>query len=68
IWTADEERAFDLADDIEAGTTFINGHSLFTLDLDAPFGGVKSSGLGRELGPEAIREYTRLQSVTNKRM
>jgi acyl-CoA reductase-like NAD-dependent aldehyde dehydrogenase len=68
LWTADEDRAFALAEDLEAGTTFINGHSLFTLDLDAPFGGVKSSGLGRELGPEAVRDYTQLHTITNKRM
>ena len=68
IWTSDEERAFALAEDIEAGTTFINGHSLFTVDLDAPFGGVKESGIGRELGPEAVLEYVQPHSITNKRM
>jgi acyl-CoA reductase-like NAD-dependent aldehyde dehydrogenase len=68
LWTADEERAFELAEELDAGTTFINGHSLFTLDLDAPFGGVKSSGLGRELGPEAVLEYTQFHTITNKRM
>lgn len=68
LWTADEDRAFALAEEIEAGTTFINGHSLFCLDLDAPFGGVKSSGIGREIGPDAVREYTQLHTITNKRM
>lgn len=68
LWTANEERAFELAEDIEAGTTFINAHSLFSLDLEAPFGGVKTSGIGRELGPEAVLEYTQSHSITNKRM
>jgi acyl-CoA reductase-like NAD-dependent aldehyde dehydrogenase len=68
IWTADEDRAFALAEELEAGTTFINGHSLFSLDLDAPFGGVKESGIGRELGPEAVLEYTQPHTVTNKRL
>jgi aldehyde dehydrogenase len=68
IWTTDESRAFHLADQIEAGTTFINGHSLFTIDLEAPFGGVKESGVGRELGPEAIGEYIEPHVITNKRM
>lgn len=68
IWTTDEERAFELADQLDAGTTFINGHSPFTVDLEAPFGGVKESGVGRELGPEAIQEYVEVHSITNKRM
>jgi acyl-CoA reductase-like NAD-dependent aldehyde dehydrogenase len=68
IWTADEEHAFALAEQLEAGTTFINGHSLFSLDLEAPFGGVKDSGMGRELGPEAVLEYVQPHAITNKRM
>jgi acyl-CoA reductase-like NAD-dependent aldehyde dehydrogenase len=68
LWTSDEERAFSLCDRIEAGTTFINGHSVFNVDLDAPFGGVKESGYGRELSAHAVDEYTRLHAVTNKRL
>jgi acyl-CoA reductase-like NAD-dependent aldehyde dehydrogenase len=68
IWTTDDERAFELATQLEAGTTFINGHSVFDVDFDAPFGGVKSSGYGRELGPEAVHEYVQMHSITNKRM
>ncbi|MCW2986964.1 MAG: Aldehyde dehydrogenase [Conexibacter sp.] len=68
LWTSDEEAAFDLADRLEAGTTFINGHTVFTIDLDAPFGGVKQSGYGRELGPEGVEEYVNLHAVTNKRV
>lgn len=68
LWTADEERAFALADRLEAGTTFINGHSVFNVDLDAPFGGVKESGYGRELSANGVDEYIRLHAVTNKRL
>jgi aldehyde dehydrogenase len=68
VWTADENRAFELAGRLDAGTTFINGHSLFTVDLEAPFGGTKDSGIGRELGPDAVREYVETHSITNKRM
>lgn len=68
IWTADDDRAFELADRLEAGTTFINGHSVFNVDFDAPFGGCKQSGYGRELSSAAIDEYVRLQAVTNKRL
>jgi aldehyde dehydrogenase len=68
VWTRDESRAFELADQLETGTTFINGHSLFTVDLEAPFGGVKESGIGRELGADAVREYAEPHAITNKRM
>jgi aldehyde dehydrogenase len=68
IWTADEDRAFALAHRLEAGTTFINGHSLFTIDLDGAFGGIKDSGYGRECGPEGLAEYVYLQTITNKRV
>jgi aldehyde dehydrogenase len=68
IWTADEDRAFELADRLEAGTTFINGHSVFNIDFDAPFGGCKQSGYGRELSYHAIDEYVRIHAVTNKRL
>jgi len=68
LWTADEERAFALADRLEAGTTFINGHSVFNVDLDAPFGGVKESGYGRELSASGVDEYIRLHAISNKRL
>lgn len=68
LWSSDEDAALALADRLEAGATFINGHSVFMLDLDAPFGGVKDSGYGRELGPEGIDEYVYLQAITNKRV
>jgi acyl-CoA reductase-like NAD-dependent aldehyde dehydrogenase len=67
IWGADEDYAFALAERLEAGGTFINGHGLNMLDFEAPFGGVKSSGYGRELGPDGVAEYIQLHTLTNRR-
>jgi aldehyde dehydrogenase (NAD+) len=60
IWTTDEVRGLELAGRIESGTVGVNHYAL---DLAAPFGGVKSSGLGRELGPEGLAPYFRSKSV-----
>ncbi|MBC2639465.1 MULTISPECIES: aldehyde dehydrogenase [unclassified Rhodococcus (in: high G+C Gram-positive bacteria)] len=60
VWTADEDRGLALAARIHSGTVGVNHYAL---DLDAPFGGVKSSGLGRELGPEGLQPYFATKSV-----
>ncbi|WP_328395873.1 aldehyde dehydrogenase [Nocardia sp. NBC_00416] len=60
VWTTDEERGLALADRIHSGTVGVNHYQL---DLDAPFGGVKASGLGRELGPEGLTPYYTTKSV-----
>ncbi|RZL83812.1 MAG: aldehyde dehydrogenase [Rhodococcus sp. (in: high G+C Gram-positive bacteria)] len=60
VWTADEDRGLALASRIHSGTVGVNHYAL---DLDAPFGGVKSSGLGRELGPEGLHPYFATKSV-----
>ncbi|SED22274.1 aldehyde dehydrogenase [Rhodococcus koreensis] len=60
VWTADEEHGLALASRIHSGTVGVNHYAL---DLDAPFGGVKSSGLGRELGPEGLTPYFATKSV-----
>jgi acyl-CoA reductase-like NAD-dependent aldehyde dehydrogenase len=52
VWTADTDRALAIAGRIRTGTLGINQG--YTMDPFAPFGGVKSSGYGRELGPEGI--------------
>ena len=48
VWSASEEHAIQIANRIEAGQTFINGHNLSSLHFGIPFGGVKDSGIGRE--------------------
>jgi len=60
VWTADEERGIALARRIHTGSIGVNHYDL---DLAAPFGGVKSSGLGRELGPEGLDAYWELKSI-----
>ncbi len=60
VWTADPERAQAVARRVQTGTIGINHYSL---DPAAPFGGVKASGLGRELGPEGLEAYLQLQSI-----
>ncbi len=61
IWTRDIGRALRVARAIETGVLSINtGHSVH---LEAPFGGVKYSGLGRELGLAALDYYSELKSV-----
>ena len=60
IWTSDPERGEHLATRVQTGSIGINH---YTLDPAAPFGGVKASGIGRELGPEGLASYLQLQSI-----
>ncbi|NRI65513.1 aldehyde dehydrogenase [Rhodococcus sp. MS16] len=60
VWTSDEEHGLALASQIHSGTVGVNHYEL---DLAAPFGGVKASGLGRELGPEGLRPYYSAKSI-----
>ncbi|WP_409181510.1 aldehyde dehydrogenase [Amycolatopsis sp. VS8301801F10] len=60
VWTADEERGLALARRMRTGTVGVNG---YTVDIGAPFGGTKASGLGRELGPEAFAAIREPQSI-----
>jgi acyl-CoA reductase-like NAD-dependent aldehyde dehydrogenase len=60
VWSADVERATDVARRIVTGTVGIN---MYQLDMNSPFGGVKASGTGRELGPEGLEAYRTLKSI-----
>jgi acyl-CoA reductase-like NAD-dependent aldehyde dehydrogenase len=60
VWSRDVERANEVAKRVQTGSIGINH---YMLDPAAPFGGVKASGLGRELGPEGLTAYLQLQSV-----
>ena len=61
VWSADAERAHAVAERLEAGTVWINKHG--DLAPDVPFGGAKQSGLGSELGQNALDEFTQLQVI-----
>ncbi|MES2578823.1 MAG: NAD-dependent succinate-semialdehyde dehydrogenase [Bacteroidota bacterium] len=61
IWTEDQENAYRLARRIEAGNVFVN--SLVRSDSRVPFGGIKKSGYGRELGAIGIKEFMNMKSL-----
>jgi len=61
VWTDDTERALAISTRIRTGTLGINQG--YTMDPFAPFGGVKASGYGRELGPEGLDSYLDIKSI-----
>ncbi|MET8430703.1 aldehyde dehydrogenase family protein [Nocardia sp. NPDC004860] len=61
VWSTDNERALAIADRIRAGSVWIN--DAHQINCQVPFGGYKQSGLGRELGPDALDEYTETKTV-----
>lgn len=60
VWTSDEERGLNVARQIRTGTVGVNYYSY---DLGAPFGGMKDSGIGRELGVQGLHNYFELKTV-----
>ncbi|WP_290688193.1 MULTISPECIES: betaine-aldehyde dehydrogenase [unclassified Haematobacter] len=61
VFTADMTRAHRMAAGFEAGTCWINAYNL--TPVEAPFGGMKLSGVGRENGRAAVEHYTQIKSV-----
>ena len=61
VWTSDIARALRMSEKLQAGTVWINTYR--AISYMAPFGGYKDSGLGRENGIDAIREYLQVKSV-----
>ena len=61
VWTRDGAKALRTARAIEAGVISINSNT--SVRVATPFGGFKQSGVGRELGPDAVEHYTELKNV-----
>lgn len=60
VWSADRDHATAIARKVASGTIGVNGYQPA---LGAPFGGIKSSGMGREFGPEAVSSYQVMKSI-----
>ncbi len=61
VWTKDIGRAIRMSEKLQAGTVWVNTYR--AVSFMAPFGGYKDSGLGRENGVDAVREYLQTKSV-----
>ena len=64
VWTRDIGKAHAIANNVKAGTVWVNCFDVF--DAAAPFGGFKQSGIGREMGEYALQQYTEVKTVTIK--
>jgi acyl-CoA reductase-like NAD-dependent aldehyde dehydrogenase len=61
VWSGDVDRAVKVAYELRAGTVWINDYHL--INAEAPFGGYKQSGVGRELGTWGLLEYTQIKHI-----
>jgi len=61
LWTTDVRRAHRVADQLQAGQVYINDYQ--PIGVEAPFGGYKNSGYGREKGLASLHDYTQLKTV-----
>jgi aldehyde dehydrogenase (NAD+) len=62
VWTRSIDKAHAIANNVKAGTVWVNCFDVF--DAAAPFGGFKQSGIGREMGEYALQQYTEVKTVT----
>ncbi|HEX5066496.1 MAG TPA: aldehyde dehydrogenase [Myxococcota bacterium] len=62
VWTADPQRGLDVARRVRSGSFGVN--QPYSMDPAAPFGGVKASGIGRELGREGLDSYVDLKAIS----
>ena len=63
VWTADPEAASRIGSQLVCGYVWVNDHGATRLDLRAPFGGMKQSGIGREQGIEGVRAFQDTRSI-----
>ena len=61
VWTRDGAKAVRTARAMESGVISINSNT--SVRISTPFGGFKQSGVGRELGPDALDHYTEVKNV-----
>ena len=61
VWSRDTQAAWNVAKRIRTGTVWINEYHM--LNVQAPFGGYKESGLGREFGDEGLEAYTETKTI-----
>jgi aldehyde dehydrogenase (NAD+) len=61
VWSADEAKALAFAKRMRTGTVNVNGGNFY--GADAPFGGYRQSGIGREMGVEGFEEYLETKTV-----
>jgi acyl-CoA reductase-like NAD-dependent aldehyde dehydrogenase len=65
VWTADPDTANRVGGQMVCGYVWVNDHGAARLDLRAPFGGMKASGMGREQGIEGIRAFQDTRSIAH---
>ena len=65
VWTADPRTADRVAGQLVCGYVWVNDHGATRLDLRAPFGGMKASGIGREQGIEGIRAFQDTRAIAH---
>jgi acyl-CoA reductase-like NAD-dependent aldehyde dehydrogenase len=61
VWTGDNARGLAVAERIQSGSVWIN--DAHQINCQVPFGGYKQSGVGRELGPDALDAYTEVKTI-----
>lgn len=61
VWTQNIRQALDFTDRLQAGTVWVNSHTL--IDANLPFGGMKQSGTGRDFGPDWLDDWCETKSV-----
>ena len=61
VWTQNISKALEYTDRLQAGTVWVNSHTL--IDANLPFGGMKQSGTGRDFGPDWLDGWCETKSV-----